>query len=580
MIATYWPVALKIVYSGVLAAIVGVVLREFYLVWFDDRLIVGNFQISVDGDTSANPEDFSKKVVAAQRTLALRMQDYQNLDDPSGFTDETFVFGDVGRFEVPRSALEGVNIVVQEVNITAIATALRKKFSAPNEISGHITSSDGSVLAVVEWPRAPKGTTADAMDRFGVPAQTSLEGVAHYVGCAMIWAAAVTAEDSTVTQLPRQQFCDFATGLSLLYALRPKTPEEWSDEYKRRIRRHAKLLGRHSRTESIDRLPSLLRLQADLLDLLPDQTPDEARVSQEARLQFALRTQEVDDMTEQQKREHILALARPAIIMRDSGPEDVPPNWKDRIERYSTNIEAAAKATGRLDVSNRGNSSAFIVAPELALAPGYMLPSGTRAGPVPEGLRIRICFDGASDSCDDSAEVSEIVFVGAGPRDRDFALFGLRNHIQTDHPPLALVSADTPSADFVGEYAFAVGFALHPGRLPDQFAETLLGGKLGIRRVMPGRIMSFRSTQRDFMSDISTTLGTAGGPLVNMQSGEVLGMSSSGEWRGERGKFAFSPAIPKSVRDIIDLRLGKAEAATEAPGGNQAGGNEGVAPEQ
>jgi len=70
---------------------------------------------------------------------------------------------------------------------------------------------------------------------------------------------------------------------------------------------------------------------------------------------------------------------------------------------------------------------------------------------------------------------------------------------------------------------------------------------------VPGRIVSVEkdsdSAVHRIVSDISTTSGTAGGPLVDLQTGRVLGIHYGGQWGDNKGKFALASAFG----DLLNL---------------------------
>jgi S1-C subfamily serine protease len=63
-----------------------------------------------------------------------------------------------------------------------------------------------------------------------------------------------------------------------------------------------------------------------------------------------------------------------------------------------------------------------------------------------------------------------------------------------------------------------------------------------------------------FTTDISTSGGTAGGPLVDLMTGQVIGVQVAGLWRGERGKFAYSKPISPDLVAAIAARRKPAPA--------------------
>lgn len=78
--------------------------------------------------------------------------------------------------------------------------------------------------------------------------------------------------------------------------------------------------------------------------------------------------------------------------------------------------------------------------------------------------------------------------------------------------------------------------------------------RLRLKRVMPGRILAIPAKNimprfsitggRAIIVDASTSGGTGGAPLINLHSGELIGMNLAGSWQNiEQGKFSYSSPI-------------------------------------
>jgi hypothetical protein len=125
---------------------------------------------------------------------------------------------------------------------------------------------------------------------------------------------------------------------------------------------------------------------------------------------------------------------------------------------------------------------------------------------------------------------------------------------------------------------YFVGYARVPPRgEPAEFTQILLGGETGLKRLMPGRALGLGSSflpgspmkladgaRRIVTSDISSGDGTAGGPLVEMSSGKLIGMHYGGIWKGERGKFAYAELLSEPVLKAISGSSSAAPAAAAA----------------
>jgi hypothetical protein len=571
-----WPVALKVAYTLLLLAMIGVLSREFYILWFDSRVFVGHFEIVVEGGEDTSTTDFASRVVSAQAVLAHQLADYDRLGDPSLSTDNTFPTNNE-RVALPEEALRGVEITIQNVNLTQIFSALRKGFMAPNEIFGNVTSTKGAVLAAVEWPRAPQplGETNERLTKFYVPVQTSLAASAKYIACALSWARGA-AQDENLSRIPRNQFCDYVMALSDLYELSEKgaVPNTLSGEESARVRRRIEILTGYY--DAIDLLPNIYRLRADLIELLPDESRETSDLidEQEDRLNYAMRSPTLANLEPEVKRYTVLALARPAIVAPENRLKAVPENWKSLLRRHADNVERALTSTAIVSVREKSEpavrqmGTAFMVAPNLAITTSHVVGlSGPRGIPINAEnalsfLDVELCFGDSIDKCTDKLKVSKIHYLGkfdaynlqsGAP---DIALLEVEGHSPVLQPPLPLIQPNSSHSAVVGSYAFVVGYPHKVGsHVPRPFLDKLLGDASGIRRVMPGRVLAFNSTSRLYTSDISTTGGTSGGALIDLSSGVVLAISFAGEWAGGRGKFAYALEIPKEVRHMIDRRI-------------------------
>jgi hypothetical protein len=148
------------------------------------------------------------------------------------------------------------------------------------------------------------------------------------------------------------------------------------------------------------------------------------------------------------------------------------------------------------------------------------------------------------------------------------------------YPPLPLAEPLAPTNTLIGQYAFVIGYPFHDDRrMPAEFTKHLLGEQDGHKRLMPGRILAFGQARPSgvvgphgvhpgadvFATDISTSGGTAGAPLVDLATGRVIGVSYAGQWKDERGKFAYAEFIPKGAIAVIRRSRGEADQPSTEP---------------
>jgi hypothetical protein len=388
----------KLIYSALLLGLTGILLRELWSVWFDKTIYVGRFDVvSETGKDDSASAVFPKRIVSAQAILAQQFNDYQTRRTADAPSDATYVLPGMTPLLLPPEALAGVDITVQNVNIRQILTAARKWFLAPNEVAGNVAVREGSVLAVVDWPRAPRlDDRQPGLNRFLVPGQASEQAAAAYIACSLSWARAASL-DTKVAAYPRAQFCDFSAALGDLYGLAEKASSPSGIDAKEAalVRKRAGQLRAHYGSEAV--FPELYRLRADLLDLLPEgeRKPGELVEAQEDRLRYAMLSPRLRDLPEEEKRLAALALARPAIPIEDGRLSGVPDNWASPLLRRDSEIRSVASSVGLIlggDGAPRGTG--FIVGPRLMMTYKFVLRHSAGA--------LRLCLGPAAASCEPS----------------------------------------------------------------------------------------------------------------------------------------------------------------------------------
>ena len=339
----------KLIYSILLLGLSVVLLRELWIVWFDRTIYIGKFDVVGEtGKDDSASAIFPKRIVSAQAILGQQFNDYQTRGGADVASDKTFILPGRTPLLLPPEVLSGIDITVQNINLRQVLTGVRRSFLAPNEVVGNVAMRDGSVLAAVDWPRAPQLDHAGPeLTKFLVPSQPSEQASAAYIACSLAWANAAS-RDSNVAGYPRTQFCDFAAALGDLYALGEKasSPSGLDNKDSMLVRkRAAQLRGHYDESEVF---PELYRLRADLLDLLPDTERKQVDLIevQEDRLRYAMLGPELRELPEEEKRFAALALARPAILVKDGKLQNPPENWATLLRHYETAIRSVSTSVG------------------------------------------------------------------------------------------------------------------------------------------------------------------------------------------------------------------------------------------
>lgn len=557
---------LKSFYSVILIAVVIFTFRELYSVWFDDKLYIGKFNVIADaGQDEAAIGNFPKQVVAARSMLAQQIQDYQTRADADQQSDITFDVISDTNLSILKDNLGEVDVVVQEINITRLLAAIRRGFTSPNEVSGSLTVSEGSVMGAVDWPRGPVIEESADMRRFLLPNSSSQREAALHVACSVTWAQ-LNEKDSEMSGISRAQFCDFGSALHAFYALERGSAQTGSmgADNQKRVRYHVDRLRQHYSDAKV--LPDLFRLRADLIELLPDRAAGALAEAQEDRLRYAYGMADLGTLDESERMK-ALALARPAYLLDDGVPLNVGENWKPLLEFRAAEIRRHSASVGILTgADGQAYGTGFVVAPGIIATAGYTIDALRSSSGRPqtgsleslvsgsEAVPATLCF-GEDGGCANPLRLGSVVWSEDDPQ-RSLALVEVFGHDPVENPPLQLVLPDEISEDKVGSFAYIIAYIFPDARMPSVFIDALIGEDFGRKRLLPGRVLAFGPTgQRgnfdELTTDISTSSGAGGGPLIDMNSGKVLGLHWAGRWQGERGKFAYSRPIPQGAIDFV-----------------------------
>jgi hypothetical protein len=570
----------KILYTILLVGGGIFLFREAYIVWWDERLFIGKF--AVVGDSSKEAEagtKFAASIVGSQAIIARQLVDYQSRRSSTSPTDVTFVPPDLTPVGLPPAALSGMELKLQSVNIGEMVNSLRKSIAFPNEVNGTVTKRDGSVSAAVNWPDdGVFPTAAGVPSGFLTPSQPDEASAASYIAATIIWARAAQA-NKDLSKYSHAQFSDFALALTDLYALSENaTKGKLSDEALILIRRRAAQLRSHYGQKPV--YPDVYRLRADLLELLPHATQQELTEAQDERLKYVMLSPKLATLPAEERRYAAMAVARPAIAYKDGAPADPPDNWASLLSKRVPELKRLADAVGSIHEpqEDKAVASGVIVAQGLLLTASFALTKETLefgAKLAPDKRQSFCLGDPANCAAADRLTLGNVVYLKKTPESH-IALVELLNHNPAVHPPALVAETPDDVTSLVGQYSVLVGFpqAISAAFMPVAFVKHLLHGKSGVKRLMPGRVLAAGRTVSGsakidraggpayLTTDVSSMSGTAGGPLADLTTGKIIGMNFAGEWREDKGKFAYAEVIPKDALDII---TGRADPAQTPP---------------
>ncbi len=199
-------------------------------------------------------------------------------------------------------------------------------------------------------------------------------------------------------------------------------------------------------------------------------------------------------------------------------------------------VPEVARSVGRLAADGAPEPfvcTGFLVAPQLLLCPYFGLTSAREhedgSWTMEKGLRVRFELGDATSE----RTVTRIVRTlrppqhlvtnddtfGAGPLDRMWpVLLQLSEPVATS--PL-VIAREAPE---VGQRVCVIGFPYWDARIGSESFAQHFTGSAGEKHVMPGSILRASGESWTFNYDCFTAAGTAGGPVVDLETGTVVGM--------------------------------------------------------
>lgn len=254
----------------------------------------------------------------------------------------------------------------------------------------------------------------------------------------------------------------------------------------------------------------------------------------------------LDDSSASALEEIIINQARPMLPVRD-GQFEVPATWPNPALAASRDrLVAAAAAVGRIDVSQvpgvQFAGSGLLVAPDLVMttrgvAELFATGLGKTGLKIKPGRRPRIVFDSEAGDALDGVPVSEIVLIHPL---LDLALVRLGQRAPAAVP---LKFSGAGPYEAVGRPVAVIGHvAFDTGRNPEAVARVA-AGLIGLKHIAPGFVTPADTFERfgrqlwALTHDCTALAGSAGGPVIDLTSGEVIGLQVSG--KGYANNFAI-----------------------------------------
>ena len=583
----------KVVYSLILLSIILALVFELRRLWLDDRLYLGRFsKTSASGEENTAPDDFGRRIVHWHSEMR-----HHFATAPSGqFAAEAGLAPDVSTpIENPENALSELAITVQNVNITDILTKLRQFVSTPREITGSIIETDDALRATLDVNDGISRMSDDSK----VGRQIQIVGVrdddalAIEIACTLIWRQA-GAHQKTIATVPVRDFCNWMRAWVRFITLRDRSRQLGglgADEIKALGMLHQEI---SHEIASGDPYLRFLSLRANVNRLLLDHEQDsDERIKltqqmQKDRLDYLvlLKVDPGNERTKAIGEGRIYAGMRPAIpitagvldfsqletLDKSLDDTDFATTWKNILADSTPTLQAGAAATGVVDMSKNDaassniNSIGVAIGENLIMAFTYSMDGDMRSNRIievdPSEWKAEFRFSSRFSGEDASSihPISRIVRLPSGQRDSVF-LLEIEDHDIEKNPPLRL-DPDATERSQDENYMAVIGYPVFDHRLPEDLMKAVLGDMGGVKRAMPGRLLSLSSEGtalgnygRFLAFEAMTSGGTGGGPVLDLHTGDLIGLNYAGRYQGDGGKFGWALPVSTllSVNELSDF---------------------------
>lgn len=224
-----------------------------------------------------------------------------------------------------------------------------------------------------------------------------------------------------------------------------------------------------------------------------------------------------------------------ARAQRIEGVHVVSPTGRFSAGDSPDKFAAVARSVGRLEVSGEAFlCTAFLVAPRLLLCPihfavNFAEERGDGTWTMQKEARVR--FDLADDASERAVDRVLRTLRPSGGSDLDGGTLS-RGALEKCWPVLLLLSEPVAAPPLVvaretpevGQRVAVIGFPRSDVRIPNQIFAEHFTGSAGEKHVMPGAVLRSPGESWTLDYDCFTADGTSGGPLVDLQTGTVVGM--------------------------------------------------------
>jgi len=281
----------------------------------------------------------------------------------------------------------------------------------------------------------------------------------------------------------------------------------------------------------------------------------------------------------------VLRVGRPVLAIVQDGPRlDVTDAasdvWRARLGAAAAHLRRAARAVGRIDVVGHADlqwvGTGWLVAPETVVTNRHV----AREFGASSGGRFLFRRGLAGDPM-----AASIDFLREVDRDDrfDFQIVDILHIEEDEGPDLALLRVESVPAGGAFERPLpipltaggasaqqqiaVIGYPARDSRIPDQrLMQSIFGDVYDTKRLAPGQVTQVGPNL--LLHDCSTLGGNSGSVLLDLASGEAVGLHFAGRFL--EANYAVPAALVADRLDVVHRRRGarppRTDAVLPAPG--------------
>jgi hypothetical protein len=255
--------------------------------------------------------------------------------------------------------------------------------------------------------------------------------------------------------------------------------------------------------------------------------------------------QETASLTATEIESIIFSTLRPAILVQDGTFAKVDGPDSELLEKSRQLLEAALRAVGRIEIDDDVMpwiGTAFLIDRKWAVTANFVAEilrekysDGT--GEKLKGVWLNLNGEFASKT---KTRIALAGVVLVHPY-WGFAFLELQEEV-ADTTALPLQIAPSPQSVSTDQSICVIGFPARDAREAPELVDTIFQMTFDVKRIMPGKILGTSRWGREdsfvLQHDATTMSGTSGAPVIDLASGQVIGMHIGGQ------AFVANYAVP------------------------------------